>query len=290
VASGDHDSAEDVPSRSATVAGAGVRHRFIQCDVAGSRREIRGSDQGSPTDARRTFSAVWAELPLEERKQLNSADDRSDRLRTTRPVVWRAYLEDFATPSVHLTFHGGDMARVRLLMKEFGMSVPGLPPPAFPDPADYGITEDVYGTVRRAHRHTDHRSADHHGPTAEERRRLAEFGAALTRVASWHAVAELDGIPEHKLTIDASVETRYCGWTIRAAECAATLRTWRSLVERYGKETLMRRVGAELETELWSGWLVHLDGAIRRDGLHVVGSLDAWSVLHKLQGISANDS
>lgn len=228
-------------------------------------------------------------LPLEERKQLASADDQPDRLRTTRPAVWRAYLEDFATPGVHLTFYGGDMGRVRLLMREFGMSFPDLPPPDFPYPADYGIPEDVHRTVKKAYRHAGHRSADHHAPTAEERQRLAEFGAALMRVASWHAAADRPGIPEHKLVIDGSMETRYCGWTIRAVECAAALRTWRSLVERHGETTLMRRVGAELETELWSGWLVHLDGAIRRDGLHVVGSLDAWSVLHKLRRIPADD-
>lgn len=280
MASGDLNSAENVPGRS-SAAGAGGRHRFIQRDLDGFRRETIRSGQGAQTGTRRAFPAAWGGLPLEEKRRLNSADDWSDRLRATWPAVWRAYLEDFVTPSVSLTFHGGDMATVRLLMRAFGMSFVDLPPPAFPDPAEYGIPADVYWIAKRAG------PAGQCAPTAEERRSLAEFGAALTTVASWHAAADVPGIPEHKLTIDASMETRYWGWTINAVECAAALRIWRSLVKRYGEATLLRRVGAELETELWSGWLAHLDNAFRLDGLYVVGSLEAWGVLHRLRADAA---
>jgi hypothetical protein len=153
MASGDHNSAENLPGRSAT-AGAGVRHSFIQCDLMGFARELRDSGQGSPIGDRQAYRAAWGELPLEERKQLNSADDWAVRLRTTRPAVWRAYLEDFAKPIASLRFYRSDLARIRLLMREFGMSFPDLPPPAFPDPADYGITDDIYWIVKRAYRPT----------------------------------------------------------------------------------------------------------------------------------------
>jgi hypothetical protein len=38
---------------------------------------------------------------------------------------------------------------------------------------------------------------------------------------------------------------RLHGWIIRDVECVAALRTWLSLVERHGEETLTRRVRAE---------------------------------------------
>jgi hypothetical protein len=66
-----------------------------------------------------------ADLPLEERRQLRSADDWAARL----PSSWWVYVEDFATPSAHLVFYRGDMMSVRLPMRGFGMGFPYRPPP-----------------------------------------------------------------------------------------------------------------------------------------------------------------
>lgn len=248
-----------------------LRHRFIQRDFVGFRAALSGSE------TRRTFQDAWADIPLEDRQRLARADDWSDRLRTTWPAVWRAYLDDFTMPSVSLIFYGGDMAKIRALMAEFGMSFPDAPPPAFPDPRDFGITEDLYSSVDAAYRRTDESGLPE----------LVAFGAALAEVASWHGIADAPGIPEHKLTVDPSMNDHCQGWSLRAVECAAALRIWRSLAERYGEAALMRRVGAEIEPELWSGWLVHLDGAARHDGLHAVGCLNAWSVLHRLRVLAS---
>ena len=210
-------------------------------------------------------------------------DGRSDRYRAAQVAVEQARVQVMQAAGPHLRLEDREADMIRLLSAEFGMAFPDLPPPPWPRPADYGLTEDVYRDFRGQWRgwRTSRPVPD---PSPEELRRLAEFGAARVKAASSHRKADVPGIPDHKLIIDAAMNASRDAWIILDVECAAAVGIWGKLVSENGQAALLGDVAASgLDPGIWTGWLAYLGKAASREGcFHLSGPTSLQGYRHLL--------